>query len=406
MLQQQNHDIDLQLNQTKINIENTNKSKTTYEEIADKIEQLVIDTSNGANNLRMYIEDRSKLYDDYINNSSQQNETATPAAPTAQIGGPSISDELEVPGHPNCTDFLGGTSAPNPKDNWMNCNVLEHIKDQFNNYNNLLSENIPSLLKKVNDTSVSPHIHNMSRDVEKLRNEFSTSVSKQISEDPTFWTQYTEKSEFYDNLNTKVHEFWNEYHNIGMILSTKITDLTDVRMKFEDQKNTTENNKEELANRLNGMEFPFGRIPIGPNESVAVFPIAIAVGFSIVCYFLGNTIQLRKALHEWYKNMDPNSQDLKKKIPYIAPLWIDPTHSINNKIIRLAILMVPFAIFISSWYLISYGWDKILYEDMRTTFPYNEELYKQFYQGLYIFSLIFFGYGIFTIVTKWYSYNI
>jgi hypothetical protein len=398
MLQQQNYDVDLQLNQTIIKISNNNESKIKYKEVEDKINQLKDSTSHGAENLRMYIINTEKLYDD---SDIRQYDMAAPAAPTAQTGGPSISDEPEDQGHPNCVGFLPGNNAstldntsiynaPVPKDNWLNCNVLEQLKDQFNSYNDTLSQNLLSLPKEVNDSSVSDQIYNMSKDAEKLRDDFNTAASKQIKENPTFWKDYSGKSEFYNSLTTKVDEFKNNLSAVTGILSTKIEDLAYEKINLENEKNTTGNNKEELANRLNGMEFPFGRIPIGLNESVAVFPIAIAAGFAIFCYFLGNTIQLRKALHEWYKNKDPNTEvDLKKKIPHIAPLWIDPTHSINNKIIRLAILMVPFAIFIISWYLISYGWTKILDEDMRTTFPYDQKLYTQFYQGLYIFSLIF-----------------
>jgi hypothetical protein len=139
---------------------------------------------------------------------------------------------------------------------------------------------------------------------------------------------------------------------------------------------------------------------------VAIFPIALAAGFAIFCYFLGSSIKLRTALYKWYEIANPNSEeDLKHKMPLVTPLWIDPIQSKGHNIARLAILLVPMAIFIMSWYLISYSWTKVLDEDMRTTFPYNKELYKLFYQGLYIFSITFFTYGIVRIFLEWYNFN-
>ena len=108
MLQQQNYDIDLQLNQTVNNIANTNESKLRYEQVEDKIVQLKTSTSNGADDLRMYIMYTSELYGNIIN--IQQNESMTSTS-TAQIGGPSIYDQPEDQGHPNCKGFLPGNNA-------------------------------------------------------------------------------------------------------------------------------------------------------------------------------------------------------------------------------------------------------------------------------------------------------
>ena len=51
----------------------------------------------------------------------------------------------------------------------------------------------------------------MSNDVEKLGNDFNTSASKQIEENPKLLEELPGESEFYNNLTTKVHEFWNKY---------------------------------------------------------------------------------------------------------------------------------------------------------------------------------------------------
>jgi hypothetical protein len=293
------------------------------------------------------------------------------------------------------------------KDNWMNCNILEQLRVQFNNFSYNFNQVIPSLLEKVKDDSVKEQIANMTVELNKTSNHFNSTFSQQIEDQPSFWRMYTLKSDFYEKLDDNITSLREKYSpKITANLEARQTNLSKAIAELGDLKNITKSNKEELSNRLKGIQSPFGTIPMGVNESVGIFPIALASGFAIYCYFLGSSIRLRKALYELYKkpNSDINAE-LKKKISLAAPLWIDPIQSNTQNIIRLAILFVPFALFVISWYLILFGLTKTLYIDMRTTFPYDVELYKQLYQGLYTFSLILFGYGIFRIISEWYHYN-
>lgn len=394
MLQDQNYETDLQLNQTIKDIPNTNISIITYSKVEKIIEHLGNRTSNGADELKSYIEIISKEYDD---TNIFQNETSI-----ADVQQDDTSQQVGFPpsGFPSC-------NSEQLKDSWMNCNVTEYLHAQFDNFTTVLNHDVPMKLKGINDSSILPQITMMSSDIQLLSEQFVRNLVLQERNDPQFWRQYSGKSEFYGELYIKLNQFWDKYRfNISTSLTTKLNNLIEKKSGLEDQKNVTESNKAELGNRLARMESPVGTIPIGVNESVAVFPIAMAAGFAIYCYFLGSGMKLRKALYQWHKKDTPHdNKDLKNKISLIAPLWIDPTHSMLNKISRLAILMVPPALFIISWILISDSWTKILDDDMRTTFPYNRDLYKQFYQGLYIFSLLFFLYGISTVLYQWYHYD-
>ena len=215
-----------------------------------------------------------------------------------------------------------GDNQSDKKYNWMKCNVLEEIKIQVNNFTDTLSEDIPSLLSKVKDSSLKDQIENMTVKLVNSGNEINTIANDQITRDPEFWLTFQLKRGFYKELEDKINSLSNTPHIINTIgnLTASRTNLNEVKEGLQAQKNITESNKEELANKLKGIESPFGTIPMGVNETVGVFPIALASGFAIFCYFLGSCIRLRKALYESYKN--PNSDtntDPEKKISLALP---------------------------------------------------------------------------------------
>jgi hypothetical protein len=389
MLQAQNYETALQLSQTSKEILNTNSSMKTYGQVVKEFENLKNQTHNGANELHNFI---IKISNEYDYNTALENTTRHPEQQQETV-------YLDS-GFPNC-------NYAEPKDIWMSCNVSEYLNSQFNNFTSALEQTIPSKLKEINDTSVILQIAAMGNEIKSSSQKFQTIFNEEIKTNPHFWYQFSGKSRFYDKLYSNVNKFWNKYHpNISGNLTTKLEKLNQTKTNLVDQKNVIEDNKNDLANKLEKLESPLGPIPIGVSESVAVFPISVASGFAIYCYFLSSTMQLRKALYQSYKKVNPSDMDdIKKKISIIAPLWVEPTHSKLEKISKFAILVTPLGLFIISWILISDSWSNILYDDMRSTFPYNKELYKQFYHCLYIFSLIFFGYGFFRISYELHYYE-
>ena len=117
-----------------------------------------------------------------------------------------------------------------------------------------------------------------------------------------------------------------------------------------------QNEKNEIADRLNQIQFPFTTLPIKLDDAIMVFPISLAVGFLVCINLLCNAIHLRKNFHSAYLKKNPMQMKLKDKeeIALITPLWIDPLNSKLNQMIRFTILLTPFAIFILVWYLIIY----------------------------------------------------
>jgi hypothetical protein len=114
-------------------------------------------------------------------------------------------------------------------------------------------------------------------------------------------------------------------------------------------------NKNKVEARLNQTQFPFGKLPVSLDESVAAFPIALGIGFLVYVSLLYNVIRLRRELHIWYKRKDQGTNALdEQKISLLAPLWVDPIDTKIHQSLKFVILLIPFIIFIVSCYLTSY----------------------------------------------------
>jgi hypothetical protein len=396
VLQAKNYEVTQQLIGTDRDIDNVNKNISAYQEVHNKVNNIEKITVNGADNLRSYIRDLSRE----LNESPKKTPNDIQIQQAAPIQQAKVSySDCETKLSKNETNVVNQNS-------WANCNVIKHVTTQFNDFNSTLRTEIPGLLKNVHDPSVSDKVSAMSQGLDQLSKNFTAILSDQVVKQPDFWRTYQVKSELYSKLTSELNHFWNYYGSIiDAALGSKNKALTDNKVDLEAQRNITKSNKDELANQLKNIQFPFGNIPIGLNQAIVIFPLALAAGFAICCYLLGDTIQLRKALYESYKKNETDNdiiKDLKMKVSLIAPLWIDPNKSIKSNFKGWAILVVPVVIFVVSWSLISYGWNYIVDEDIRTTFPYDKQWYVIFYTSLYYFSLIFFGYGIVRISIEWY----
>ena len=163
-----------------------------------------------------------------------------------------------------------------------------------------------------------------------------------------------------------------------------------------------------IAYRLNQTEFPFGKLPINLDEAIAVFPIAIAIGF-LVCSsylsnsYLSNSIQLRKELHKDYLNKNDKTDriTIDEKVALIAPLWIDPSNSPIYRCIKFIIFIIPLLAFIISTvlilnYIVLREQDQIL----TSLFSYGSLNSSLAYIGIYLICASLFVYGIISVLIK------
>ena len=96
MLQEQNYETNLRLNQTVINITNTNETLSIYKNVESKLKSLRDVTSGGAEDLLKYINNASSSYDNVT--------AALPPALEAVQRADSPSKQINNLGHPACID--------------------------------------------------------------------------------------------------------------------------------------------------------------------------------------------------------------------------------------------------------------------------------------------------------------
>jgi hypothetical protein len=171
------------------------------------------------------------------------------------------------------------------------------------------------------------------------------------------------------------------------------------REQLLQNKTLLQNEKNEIADRLDQIQFPATKVPINLDDAIMVFPILLAVGFLVCINLLCNAIHLRKNFHSRYLKKNPMEAKLKdEEIALITPLWIDPLNSKLNQVIRFAIVIIPFAIFLLTWYLIiNY---LMASESDRSISLSPESTYYWIYSISYVLSLILFIYGCWKLVMQ------
>jgi hypothetical protein len=157
--------------------------------------------------------------------------------------------------------------------------------------------------------------------------------------------------EIFSVTNTGLDQFWNKnglaINLLNQQLNVTIQNMTKSLIKKEAEKahldtkkNDLDKKQKEVAQRLDQFQSPIGIIPIGINESVVFFPLALGIGFLICSSLRSDTIRLRKELHECYQKQNPNLGD--DKMTLITSIWLDPVGSRQNVLVNFAILSIVF----------------------------------------------------------------
>jgi hypothetical protein len=143
----------------------------------------------------------------------------------------------------------------------------------------------------------------------------------------------------------------------------------------------------DFEKRFDEFEAPVvGKIPVGFNEMVAIFPISVAIVFVYLTATLRDLMLLKKKCTKSAKLSD-------------ATIWIDPDRPKSEegwtKIIHSAlawtVLALPAALFFSSVWLISLIWGYVPERDPRfPVFTGAPDINKTIYTILYFFGTISF----------------
>jgi hypothetical protein len=164
-----------------------------------------------------------------------------------------------------------------------------------------------------------------------------------------------------------------------------------------DQKIRINSIAQKIADRLEQPNSPLGILPIGFDELASVFPIALAGGSLIYVFSFIDAMSLRKEFHHSYKYLVKNSIT-DQQITSIAPLWLDPLRAEQNKIMRFAILTIPFVVFVAGCVLIFYSWTN---PNISIGGEYTN---RYIFGGLYVLSGGLFIYGYFKIIKEYRHY--
>lgn len=372
-----NEGIDLRQKALKKEIIQKHEVLETYKNIQNAIDKLHADLKSGPLRLREFIY------------SLQRSDVQMPMIPQQNLA---LQQPIQTPLQ---------QSESIPDENWTEIRVQEEIQRQFEEYETILRKDVLEPLQSLNnDTLVVMDVKNIEDGLDTLKNTFAT----ELDQNPRFWETYSGKGGFYSTLDDKVRRFWDihgsQIDEQSRLIQRQSVELQKIQNELDDRLNKMKDQEKQIGARLQQIEFPFGKLPIGLTESIAVFPIILAIGFFIIASQLRQTIRLRKNFHQLYQQKDPTKTVLDDgQIALIAPLWIDPESPNKQKLVRVTILSIPFLIFLISCTLIFHNWT------IPGFFAYADRLNWWLYGGMYLLSLVIFGYGYRQIFNELKSYS-
>jgi hypothetical protein len=283
----------------------------------------------------------------------------------------------------------------------LNCLVTKEVERLFAELQKSISQNFLGPLETLDaKMAASINLDALEAGLDALQVTFKNKLASA----PNFWETFSGKGEFFLELNGEVDRFWLESGSViekqYKKLEEDLTNLQKDKMAFEQQQTKLQAEETQIAERLSKIEFPLGKLPIGLIESVAVFPLLIAIGFAISVSGLVETLRLRKAFQILYQQKDPGRTILTdEQISLITPLWIDPLSPVQNRIVRFAVLSIPFVVFFVAAAVILYSWT--IPDPVTTANMFNDWMYG----GLYILSLGVFVYSYWQLIIQLRQYT-
>jgi hypothetical protein len=288
---------------------------------------------------------------------------------------------------------------------WASCNLSQKIQSELDQINHILVQNVSGSLKSIDNESYLSDLQILQKGISGLKNSSYQTDSMILFSNDSGLSQLNDLENQINNFRQTYNKtieptrvsLHNEIIKQEKEQGSEFRNLNLTKNSLLKERQTSLSDRNKLEYRLNQTEFPFGKVPINLNESIATFPVALAIGFLISASYLANSIQVRKELHSWYKTRykDVDQSLLDQRITLIAPLWVDPSNSVNTRIMKFTIFMIPLFIFIMSIFLIS---NYVLFgqqnEILASLFSYGTFLNPLIYLGIYLVCSGFFLYGM------------
>jgi len=301
------------------------------------------------------------------------------------IQGPSSVQNSET--CPSTTDASSGPLSDPVRGEWYKSQIQDYVRTQFNEFGGNIDRQVITPFQSIDPSDTPIDLAALSDGLGNIEVTFNA----RLDENPYFWRQYVEKVRFYEQLDQTLGGVWGDFEELineqDKKLAAEIAILqAEVARKAERQAQLAAE-ETKIGERLAQIESPIGKIPVGLQESVLVFPLALSIGFFICASLFVDTIHIRWSFHELYQQKDPEQQIIDaQQISLIAPLPVDPNDDKQKQAAQLAWLLVPFVVFIIASGLILFGWMFSMVD------PGSQPL-KLPYTILYLASLILFIYS-------------
>ena len=339
------------------------------------------EVQNSIANLKKEINDSTRILKDYIQEIS--------------IGNPSIQQPLEI--------FQICSNLDHSPPEFIRCNVNEKVLDLIKGYNNTIFTKVIAPLQK-NATQLF--------DVGSLK--IKTMALMNSFKNITLSTNLTEselsKTVAADEQQKQLEKYWSEF---GSVVQNEVKKINATLISLQNTRDNLTFEKQQLASaksnitqRLDEVQFPLGKIPLGINEAISLFPFGIIAGFIVLSILLYQATRLRMRYHiKYVRKYDNSYVRTGKMISEELPIWIDPVSHWIIQILKSLVILIPFIIFLVSWSLITDNWklnssvvsESILFGDRQT----NQQIFN--ISNYIVLGLFIVCYGV--IGMEWYLYQ-
>jgi hypothetical protein len=240
----------------------------------------------------------------------------------------------------------------------VNQRVSRKILDQFDHYRSIVDNQIVQKIK-----SMSGPIR-MVIDTNAMQTGLDTLIqnfTRHYRANPDFWHTYAQKGDFYHDLDGEIETFWRTY---GSSVDSQSVLITASIAILDSQTNAAgkelagiDDIEAKLTKRLDLLDSPFGKLPVGLNEALSLFPLLLAAAFVMLSGMMVELVTLRGLLFSYYRGgQQPSSSVADTILAMEFPLHPDFTLKGKKAFGARALLALPCIEFLLSCGLILYIW--------------------------------------------------
>jgi len=273
---------------------------------------------------------------------------------------------------------------------------------------------ISDLNLKIND--IGPKLESITREISShreylltLENQMKNFSSKKLSNESKTRQEIQQQfqsfsNEQYDRLKQRSQSVDVKYKNATTYFDSLNKNKTSLGNKLKENKDklTKLNNTDQRLNlssqelnlRWQNIESPWGKLPIGFTDLIAIFPLAISIGFLVCSFLLYKLLRLFRIISY---TINENDDFFDIYVYLHMPIFTESITRIRNMIIPFLTLSAPAILFIISTSMIIHTWNM---SNNENNFLVYSSIYSSAYYLIYAISGEFFFLGYWLIVVE------